>query len=173
MEIRTKPLKCLNSGDRVGLLSCCKQNGRRLLAILEYQHMTTLTWATFPRFFAKHRVTQDDLLTFMKEEKHDGKKGSFYGWQFETIHIFSEPLAVSTSTGSVVWCYFSLEPGLRALFAQFVMAPKNENLFRMYIYIILANCKETGLKHRNLACVVCRVRFGSFSVSAFQMIKQD
>lgn len=117
MEIRTRALRCLNSGDRVGLISCSKKRGRQLLAILEYQHMCTLSWATIPRFFAKHRVTEDDLLTLMSEENQDEQKSSFYGWQFETIYIFPEALAVNTSAGSIIWCYFSIESGLCAVFA--------------------------------------------------------
>ena len=64
MEIRSKPVKFLNEGDKVALVSTNHGADRQVLAILEYQGCSKIKKADFHKYFQLHRVTLQEIEQF-------------------------------------------------------------------------------------------------------------
>ena len=91
VEVRTQPVRFLNEGERCLLVSCSKE-GRRALAVLEFQACVSYESAHFSRYFALHRVTKEEFAGYTKAT-------SWFGYHFEMVHVFAEPLKVNFNSG--------------------------------------------------------------------------
>lgn len=104
MEIRTKPVKFLQSGHRIVLVAT---NGtgmlRQTFAILEFQHCMELPLPILSGFYPLHRVTDPELAEYRGKDENP----RLYGYQFKLVHIFEERRALDIRTGEV-WMYFQL-----------------------------------------------------------------
>ncbi|CAK9049402.1 Malate dehydrogenase 2 [Durusdinium trenchii] len=111
MEIRSKPVKFLNEGDKVALVSTNHGADRQVLAILEYQGCSKIKKADFHKYFQLHRVTLQEIEQFkFWENMTSDSTGGCWGWHMEAVHIFDPPLVYPVKpSGEMTWLYLKVD----------------------------------------------------------------
>ena len=101
-EIRKNPLKMLNTGDRIILVSMRKDEVagrvRECIAILEYQGCTSIRHEDFAMFFPLHRVPDRSYQQMRNEWK--GDPGHCWAWHFRLVHELQPRLRIPRDLSS-------------------------------------------------------------------------
>ena len=105
VDVRNMACKRLAPGDRVALISSWKGDRvttRVILGILEFQACTSHKGSEFQKYFALHRVSDEEFLQFRQQKPN----ATWFGYHFRLVHAFRELLQLSVMTGEV-WIWFN------------------------------------------------------------------
>jgi len=105
-EVRSKPVKCLEDGDRVALISVSPQRKHTIVAILRFEGNVKIPLASFAKFFPLHRVTDKELKDIFGAEI---TQTHLWGWHLDVVETFEPGFPLKVKMGPVVWRYFTLE----------------------------------------------------------------
>ena len=103
LEIRSKPCRFLQEGERICLLSSNRSTKRMVLGVLEFCDCTKIAVKQLNRYYNLHRISPDELVEFGKSFK----KGTthVYGYNFRLVAAF-DPALELYFTKCEVWCWF-------------------------------------------------------------------
>lgn len=108
LEIRSKPIKFLERGDGVVLVSSGKGSNRVCLGILRFIQSLKIEDCDFSRYYDCHKLSEEDYKC-LKAGWKKADQESCFAWHFEPVHCFDEPLHFNRRfIGTEVWMYFDL-----------------------------------------------------------------
>ena len=109
MEIRSRPVKFLAAGEKVLLISVSGGHPRQLLGILQFEECRKIPNGLFGRYFAFHRVSQQEFAEFQASSATISKQDHVFGYVFNCVHQFADkPVLLGRSHGEV-WCWLAKE----------------------------------------------------------------
>eukprot|EP00438_Fugacium_kawagutii_P020247 Skav232484 [mRNA] locus=scaffold2877:289637:290407:+ [translate_table: standard] len=112
MEVRLKPCSCVKSGERFAIVcsSTFRIDSRKtmtqrfIVGILEFQASIPYKVKDFNKYYALHRVTEEEFKDYCGKRDTD----TWYGWHVELVQAFETPLPLKRSP-SEQWIWFSKE----------------------------------------------------------------
>ena len=132
-EVRSTPVKFLNEGDQIALVSSTRENervvkDRKAIAILEFQGNVRIKKSHFSKYFRLHRVTDEEFQDLCGEWPLD----HVWGWHFDLVAKLDPPLLVPRICGPVRWLYFGANEVQESQLQDMMLC-----ICCMYIYIYI------------------------------------
>lgn len=102
-ELRSKPIRFIQAGERVALLSC-GQGPRICIGVLQFEGNVKIPDLLFEQFASLHRVEREQYNQLKSSWR--SHQDCCWAWHFELVHVFTPGLVVRSKLGSEVWMYF-------------------------------------------------------------------
>ena len=109
MEIRSRPVKFIDPGQKILLISVSGGHPRRLLGILEFGDCTKIPNARFDRYFGFHRVSKKEFAEFRASSAALSKQEHVFGYGLTCVHRFAESPVLRGRSHGEVWAWISQE----------------------------------------------------------------